>query len=193
MGWKIKTFALVLGLIAFAAPRAVWADTAGIMQFNVSGTFEDGSVLTGTITINTTTGVPIADSLQTTGPTSLGTSFAPIPFLGYGEDQPQFFFIQAYGSLNDSIDLYLDVPNLIAYSGGAICGLTTGCVSTMGNPENQGPVFSYATDPIYLTEGSLTLPSATPEPSSLLLLGIGVLGLSVMAFWRKDAAQYAAA
>jgi hypothetical protein len=33
---------------------------------------------------------------------------------------------------------------------------------------------------------SLTLVQ-TPEPSSLLLLGIGLLGLSVIAFWRKSA------
>jgi hypothetical protein len=169
---KTTKIALVaaLGLIALAAPRAVWADS--IMQFNVSGTFEDGSVLTGTVMIDTTGGYPVGGSVETTGPTSVG----PLTSFGYSSDQPQFFEIAPQVG-NGFMFLFLDVPNLIGYTGGAICGLSTGCVSTMGPPVNQGPVVSYVTDPVYLTAGSLTLPAAVPEPASVVLLGTGLLGL----------------
>lgn len=165
---------MALGLVTLAAPRAVWADT--IIQFNASGTFADGSVLTGTVTIDTTTGLPTGVSLKTTGPTAVG----PLTDLGFGQDEAQFFEIAAQGFNNDDIYLYLDVPNLIGYTGGALCGVSTGCVETV--PPNLGAVVSSVTDPVYLTAGGLTLPAAVPEPSSVMLLGIGFVGLMGIRF-----------
>jgi len=176
---KTTIFALVtaLGLVALVAPRTVWADTV----FNVSGTLQDGSVLMGTITIDTVRGVPTDAEVWTTGPTSVG----PLPFLGYSSDL-QFFEIASQGFNNDDIYLFLDTPSLIGYTGGPICGLSTGCVETIGLPENLGPVISYVTDPVYLTSGSVTLPAAVPESSSVVLLGTGLLTLISIGLYKSQ-------
>jgi len=61
--------AVALGLLGLVAPRSAWAHS---VIFDVSGSFSDGSILTGTVTADTTTGLLTAANLSTRGTASFG-------------------------------------------------------------------------------------------------------------------------
>jgi hypothetical protein len=61
--------ALALGLLGLVAPRPAWAHS---VIFHASGSFTDGSMLVGTVTADTSTGLITSANLSTIGTTSLG-------------------------------------------------------------------------------------------------------------------------
>ena len=157
----------VLALSAVLSCCAVaHADTYN--TFAVNATLQSGTV-TGTVTLDATSGLFTASALSVLySGTTYHFSGAPILFdqgTGYtrahfGNSVPNYFF---------GVDLPLN--SLVGYTGGSLCNVNATCG---GYTSALGTGSSTAVDDV--TTGSLVL-VATPEPSSLALLGTGLLGV----------------
>ena len=167
MASLFKTICAVLCLVfglCFAAPIA-HADTV----FTVTGSFDNGAILSGTATINTSTGIVTAFDLSTTG------AFVSGPYTTVDPGQGPFFFNQYFVSStlsNSSIDLLFPPPgSLVGYTGGSLCSDIVACIfiSALNTTTTPTPSSTFN-----LTSGSLTPQAATPEPSSLFLMLSGV-------------------
>jgi hypothetical protein len=183
---KIAKYVLAAALIALVTPSAVRAET---IVFDASGTFSDGSILTGTLTTDTTTGLVTAASLSTTGTKALGPFTLVLiqhPVKGNASLETVGIFDS---SINDGLSLVF--PTLTSYTGGSLslcgsafahCPLPTGFILS-----DLGIDFNTTNAVFPLIEGMLT-PVPTPEPSCLLLFGVGLSGLVTMTLFRKQLA-----
>ena len=111
----------LLLLSAAVGVPAAHADTI----FNVTGTFNDGATLSGTITINTTAGMVTALDLTTTETGAMG------PYTGIGGQggtgtAPNYYYVFTNMS-GYSLDLYFPVSTLVGYAGSSLCGLAAPC------------------------------------------------------------------
>ena len=176
-----KTICAVLCLVfglCFAAPIA-HADTV----FTVTGSFDNGAILSGTATINTSTGIVTAFDLSTTG------AFVSGPYTTVDPGQGPFFnqyFVSSTLSIF-GIDLLFPPPgSLVGYAGGSLCSDLVPCtfISFLAGPS---PLATFN-----LTSGSLTPQAATPEPSSLFLMLAGAGLVSAMRKRRIAGWQQAA-
>ena len=179
----------IAGLVGLGALGTALASN---VTFDASGTFEDGSVLGGTIVIDTATGVVSGPELTVTGGTnSVDFTFDELNGLPYniGVDATDNFFeinvldsaytqplaIPAIIAIDPILTLTLPLgsnTNLIGYTGSPSL-----CSNSLANCEGGNYYSDWeqniasdapAGDPL-LSSGSLTAGTA-PEPASLLLL-----------------------
>ncbi|HWO31882.1 MAG TPA: PEP-CTERM sorting domain-containing protein [Candidatus Acidoferrum sp.] len=176
---------LVVALLVGVQPTR--ADNVTVFQ--MSGTFPDNSMVSGTLTIDLTDGMITASNLSYLGQTysdilTQGAFFGetepgqtPIPVgydfaVGIFSFTPQLFFILPGTSTVDS---------LIGYGGGSLCSFNASC-----GPDQEGDFFVSSFDAV---DGSFTgLQSgqlvATPEPTTVILLFLG-LGLLLLTRSRQ--------
>ncbi len=171
--------------------------------FDLTGMFADSSTVSGSLTINLTTGQIDAANLSYGGAT-YSTILGQGPFTGNttsGQTPvPVDYFVDigSSASLLPRIDLGIPgtsaVDSLISYTGGNVCVLV-GTAGTCG-PDQAGNTwysdFRDASEIIALSTGELT---ATPLLATLPLFatGLGALGLFGWRRKRKNGAAIAAA
>ena len=164
--------AALVGLAGAAQAATVW---------DITGTFNDGGVLSGTITLNqydflesnfsltTTAGAALPGFTYTAGDSyysNTNPSYAPTPI--YVDFQPQY-----YG------DLHLQFANDLGVAAptDAIIGgyQSFECQNSWSCPAGSSPDYAVR----YLTSGTATLAGGVPEPAAWLLMMLGVGGVGV--------------
>ena len=145
------------------------ADT--LQSFNFQGTLDTGDV-TGTLTIDTTIGSVTAATFNISDfpagsltPTSIALNETPLSTeisLVAISNAPEKYYA--------SVDLVVPTFTLVGYNGGNLCLVSAPC-----DTDSSGVVYEeHGHD---LLTGSITPVAATPEPSTLALLGTGTLTL----------------
>ncbi len=152
---------------------AAHADT--ISTFSLSNvTFISGATASGTVVIDTTTGE--ATSVDMT------YNFSNENFIDVSSQMVGFnhYTVNATGSAGDIFSLVLPGMSLVGYTGNSICSLNNRC----GAFNNTSALFvpgGSASDTVL--SGSLAFESSettavTPEPTAIVLLGTGLIGMA---------------
>ena len=175
-----------LTLAGALAASASFAHATPIL-FDLTGVNTSAGSLTGTVTIDSITDLVTAADITFNDAAAGNPVFtnigSPNSYNGLGQD---YISGPSNSPLNygGQIALYYDTANLgsgdlnICLAGGP-CGTQNG---GNGTSTAQAYVNGYG-GPFDITSGSLdpATPTVTPEPSSLLLLGTGILGLAGVA------------
>ena len=153
---------VVMALFVVVSAPAAHADS-----FTVSGTFDDGSVLTGTLTIDAITGLITASDVSTTGTFVSG----PFAVQTQAPGKPNYL-ASMQDPAGDVLFLVFAAANLIGYTGGPLCDTSCGLPTE---------IFPLAGGELQLTSGSVA-PAITPapEPGSLALIFFGLAALLAM-------------
>lgn len=135
--------------------------------FIAEGVFEDGSALSGTVTIDTAAGLFTAVDLIVGPPSNLTFS----ENLDQGSFGPPLFYSVFVGNPAGTWDFYLgiELDSLVGYTGGPICSQETpACIPSV--------LFNLVIDDFgpELVRGSF---SPVPEPATAVLAGSALAGL----------------
>lgn len=161
-----------LSVIAvLSASFAAHADSYEIFDVSATAGYQDYTV-TGTVTFDTTTSTFTDSDLSTSFGSVTG---APTYSGGYPSGNPTSLYY-GFGDVLPGGEpyVYLGIPgsSLSGYSGGNLCSLTQACSDGPSDLNSTiGGIYRF-------NSGTLTPASATPEPSSFLLLGSGLLGVA---------------
>lgn len=168
--------ALAVGLFVLAAPSIVRADTL----FAATGTFQDSSTLSGTLTINTTTGLITAADLAVQYNITPTVTEMFTQILGQTPNS-----VTLEGNDFSALSVYINVSTLMGFAGGALCSTTVSCTGSVVTDVSPSTGIHGVPFNDFLTSGTLTVPVAAPEPSTIVLFGVTLLGLAAAASARK--------
>jgi len=178
----LKRIMSLFGLGLLISPSLLYADT--ITTFALNGfTFQSPAILTGTITIDVTTGITTGiNATYTAG--SLTDHFTTVqsssPPGQTGYASMQAAAIQS----NDGLEFSFPTSSLVGYIGGVVCTYPTGKNCPFGVFDSMPPmgfvVSEFSTPELeinWIQSGTLDPVSTTiPEPSTFVLLGSGLIG-----------------
>jgi hypothetical protein len=177
---RLVVLGTVLTLAGFAHATSI--------TYNLTGVKTADGTLTGTVTINSVTDLVTAANITFNdaafGNPVYNINGTPNAYNGMAQD---YITAASNGPLNfgGQIALYYDTANIgkgnlnLCLYGGA-CGTETNQPTTVQAYVNGNG------GPFDITAGALDpVPTAAPEPSSLLLLGTGLLGIAGLG-WRRS-------
>lgn len=143
--------------------------------FDVTGTFDNTSTLSGTITIDTIGGT-VTDSNLTIDPVALDYTFTGGPTSQGAYNSSGFYYYQAEFQ-DGSANLYLDfsTSSLVGFTGASLCSIAQPC----NNIVSSYYFNVFASQP---ADPDLVSGDVAPEPSTALLL---VGGGAVLALRRR--------
>ena len=162
----------LLGAMVIAA-CSLYAHADTISTFDLHFIFPSGAVNSGTLTVDTTTGV--ATGLNFNYSSSHGT--LSVQEITDQESPVDGSYYQVFGIVSDNplqlLQLFFKGSSLVNYAGGSDC--------TFSNPPFCALVLVYNGVELFddrATAEDITLVSSTttPEPTSLVLLATGLLG-----------------
>jgi len=141
--------------------------SASADTFTLSGTFTDGSTLSGTIVIDTVAGTVDSGDPITSAPDS-----GSYPFL-YTQGTVSSVYYAQFGTTSlfsfPFVDLVFPTTSLVGYTGGNLCSVDNPCTYT-----------DSTLDLVTATLGLQSGTSAAPEPATFVLLSMGLISLGWM-------------